>query len=657
MKKYVSTILKYSFSLILSFITLKTIKDFRYVVFSLLELAAIFTLSDVLVRKSKWFNILNDILMFIFNGELIMLLFGRSYITLVMIQSLTSLEDLQGKAFLYGIGVLLVIGFSVLPVKAIEKINKLTLYSFPLLVIADIIAIFVTTTAMSPYAGAKDLYSQWDDYNSMKKLVAEYKNSGDEAFSAAISENALAEVDYDEPVKGDEKYDIAGNLIADGGNALEENTDERISDNNDELSTNKESSSANTVSANTLADNVNPESTVNEANDNQTASNIADSKNDLANNEENKTNTAVNVNDNNTSGQKTGMAVSKLDPKLAKQFPVGNAIPHNTLPADTNVIVVFVEGLSYNVINDPRDIMPNLKSFKNECITFNNYYNHTFATYRGIQGQLYSGYSLDDYETNHLPSLMSVLKGHGYNTMFINVEPSNKQFTNYLNNMAFDKVYSGTDAEGAAGSLSDRQAYNILFNQAKEYSKKGKPFFIGLYSFGTHVSFDTDENIYEDGSNNFLNRYHNCDYQIGEFVENFKKSDLAKNTLLVITADHSAYADEDFVKTFPDYNRLQPACDKIPLFIYYKGISTTINAEGRNTLDLAPTILDLLGYERPQTFIGYSLYGAKNENTILDSFYWNPDGLCYTGDYSFSYPKKDIKEYVNNQVIQYISSK
>lgn len=641
MKKYLTTILKYAFSIILSIVTIKTVKDFRYVLFSFLELAAIFALTDVLVRKSKWFNILSAVLMFVFNGELLMLLFGRSYVTFVMVQSLSSVEDLKGKAFIYGFGVLLVLVFSGLPVKPVEKpkAGKIILCALPVLIIADIVAICVTQVSMSPYAGAKDLYAQWDEYNSMKKMVEQYKAQGT---GDAVSDNAVAdvtEVAYDAPTEGDAKYDIAGNLI--GG------SEETAVVNND-----AEDGDTTELQVASSDDNMTAENSDSAASDNQLAmANQGDIDSSSV--------AATETTDDKVSGTADvkSTVTSKLDPKLAKQYPVGNAIPHNTLPANTNVIVIFVEGLSLNMINDPRDIMPNLKAFKNECITFNNYYNHTFATYRGLQGQMYSGYSLDDYESNHLPSLMSVLKSHGYNTMFINVEPMNKQFTNYLNAMAFDKVYAGTDAESAAGTLSDRQAYNILYNQAKEYKAKGKPFFIGLYSFGTHVSFDTDENVFGDGSDNVLNRCHNCDYQIGEFITNFKKSDLAKNTLLIITADHSAFQDEDFVRAFPDYHRAQLACDKIPLFIYYNGISTTLNAEGRNSLDLAPTILDLLGYERPQTFVGYSLYSAKNENTVLDSFFWNPDNVVYTGDGSLSFAKKDMKQYVNDQVIQYISIK
>lgn len=629
MKKYVTTIIKYAFSILLTLFTLKTTKDIRFVLVSFVELLAIFAVSDMLVKKSKWFNVLNDILVLIYNAEQIMLLFSSSYISLVMIQSLTSIEDLQGKTLVYGLGTILVFAFSFVPVVHIEKLDsfkKPLLIMMPILVIADILLVCLLPVSMSPYAGARDLYSQWHDYREMKKMVEQYRQ---EMSADAGSENDLYSDSY---------ADVTEDSTVINDNGIVETDTINTESNENVVSAGKENIADIAPASDTASENVAGESVVTE-NTSETTAQSTDA---------NATKTQVTV----------APAIDNLSPKLRKNYPVGAPLAHNTLPANTNVIVVFVEGLSNNVITDSRDIMPNMKAFKNECISFSNYYNHTFATYRGIQGQLYSGYSLDDYEVNHLPSVMDVVKSHGYNTVCINVEPSNKAFTNYLNAMAFDKVYSGNgDESGVAGSLSDRQAYSILYDTAKEYNSKGKPFFICMYSFGTHMSFDTDENVYGDGSNNFMNRYYNCDYQIGAFIENFKNSPMAKNTMLIITADHAAYSDEDFVKTFPDYNRAYPACDQIPLYIYYNGLHTSINAGGRNSLCLAPTIIDLLGYERPATFVGYSLYSAKNESTILDSFYWNPDGCIYTGDGSITTPKKDVKEYVNTEVIKYISIK
>ena len=40
-----------------------------------------------------------------------------------------------------------------------------------------------------------------------------------------------------------------------------------------------------------------------------------------------------------------------------------------------NVILIFTEGLSKNIIEDERNIMPNVKALQEESISFENYFN------------------------------------------------------------------------------------------------------------------------------------------------------------------------------------------------------------------------------------------------------------------------------------------
>ena len=69
----------------------------------------------------------------------------------------------------------------------------------------------------------------------------------------------------------------------------------------------------------------------------------------------------------------------------------------NNLPESPNVILIFVEGMSQHIIDDERNIAPNIREVQSKSLNFKNYYNHTFATYAGIIGQLYSGYQLQNH--------------------------------------------------------------------------------------------------------------------------------------------------------------------------------------------------------------------------------------------------------------------
>lgn len=284
-----------------------------------------------------------------------------------------------------------------------------------------------------------------------------------------------------------------------------------------------------------------------------------------------------------------------------------------------NIVLIFTEGLSQSVIDDDRDIMPNVKEYESKSINFTNYYNHTAATYRGLIGQLYSGYQYNNYDENPLVSIQQILKDKGYETSFINVEPNNSDFSDYLGRLGFDEVITSE----SNSEMLDNEAYSYLTDVINEKVEHEEPQFIVIYTFGTHASFDSDEYKFNDGSNRELNKFYNADYCFGEFMNVIESDDKFDNTLICYTADHSTYEDEDFIGAFePEYTRADWFCDRIPFFMYYKGIeSRTIDVNGRNSLSLAPTILDYIDIGDENYFLGKSLFSEYDEEYLLDKIY------------------------------------
>lgn len=290
-----------------------------------------------------------------------------------------------------------------------------------------------------------------------------------------------------------------------------------------------------------------------------------------------------------------------------------------------NVVLIFTEGLSQSVVEDPRSLMPNVASYEQRSLDFTNYYNHTFATYRGLQGQLFSGEQLGNLDSSNYVSLQGILGLNGYQTTFINVEPNNSDFTSYLNDLGFNQVITeeGVNPEGGAQSLSDRQAYEYLLKTMEEQNGSGKPFFIAMYTVGTHATFDSPDKRFGDGSDPELNKFYNADYWFGQFMSEFQNSDLADNTIIVFTADHASYVDMGWNQAFPDYERAFGSLDRVPFFIYYKGVKPQkVDAQGRNSLDMAPTLLDYLDVSAPNYFLGSSLFLQKDPSKYLETTFW-----------------------------------
>ena len=283
------------------------------------------------------------------------------------------------------------------------------------------------------------------------------------------------------------------------------------------------------------------------------------------------------------------------------------------LPENPNIIMIFSEGCSQCIIDDERNIMPNMRSFMERSISFSNYYNHTAATYRGLIGTLFSGYQLMNLDPNYLVSIEDILRNRGYTSTFINVEPKNATFARYLQDMRFDEVISPETESGKEGLIYDDQAYSYLAEQAERLKGAGKPFFLGIYTIGTHISFKSPGEVFGDGSSDLLNRFYYMDLQFGKFLDWFDQSDLADNTLLVFTTDHCTYSNEEYTDVFDTENRL-PFVDTIPFAFYHRDIvPLQINADGRNSLDCIPTICDYLDITDGNCFLGTTMFADMGE--------------------------------------------
>ncbi|WP_249544175.1 LTA synthase family protein [Escherichia coli] len=296
-----------------------------------------------------------------------------------------------------------------------------------------------------------------------------------------------------------------------------------------------------------------------------------------------------------------------------------------------NVIVIFAEGFSSEIIGNSKmahfPITPNLDKLSTEALSFKNYYNHTAATFRGLRGQLTSGYQfrdgltdagtgiaqLSNVEINNIylhrqTSLPDILKEYGYKSYFIASTEKNSPLNTMLKTLNFDKVLGMGNFIGyQRDRMTDKQTFNALQYFLRSQENKNERFFIGVYPSGTHHGQDSPNEKYFDGSNPLYNKFYNYDFQLGKFVDFFRRSSFYGNTLLIITSDHSTFPSTEYKKSFNSDSRY--FVDKIPFLIIGKNITPEVlDAGGENSLSFAPTILHMLGIQYSMNyFLGCSL--------------------------------------------------
>ena len=507
---YCTTPLKYFFSVVLVIAASFSSRKPAYLIEGLCELALLFLISNEMVLHfKKTARIANGIVMLLFNIQYIVLFFGGTFVSLIMLDNLRAVDMLRGKAIQYLIGGILVTGFSFLPHR---YLNRPDIYLYPTISILLAIMLVFTTFAGNKYAPFYNLIN-----TGISKIAEGYSLGGVDPGEVDVH---LFYRDYSAQVR---------------------------------------------------------------------------------------------------------------------EKPV-------SIPEKPNVLVVFIEGLSNKIIDDERDITPNLRAFREESISFDRYYNHTAATYRGLIGTLFSGYQMQNLDKNRLISLQSTLKNEGYHTSFLNVEPENGTFTRYLEDLGFDSVQVCSNQSSGVGLVYDKDAFEYLFSYMEDENISKNPFLTCIYTIGTHVSFESKDVSFGDGKSDFLNRFYQMDYHFGVFLEKFKKSSLADNTVIIFTTDHCTYADSDYLEEYDDSDEMA-FVDEIPLIIYYPGvIPEAIDAQGRNSLDLVPTVFDLLDISRENYFLGNTLFCGLGE---LDNDY---DTINCIGNEMISTMEGDVLPLSDNQI-------
>jgi phosphoglycerol transferase MdoB-like AlkP superfamily enzyme len=208
-------------------------------------------------------------------------------------------------------------------------------------------------------------------------------------------------------------------------------------------------------------------------------------------------------------------------------------------------------------------------------------------------------------------TLGGLLRRHGYTTEFIYGGVAN--FDNmrgfYLNN-GFDRVIEQQDFDQPAflGSWGVSDEDWVQKAHQTFVAHGDAPFFALMMSTSNHEPFEFPEGRIEPYEQPLHTRYNAmkyADYAIGRFFELARAADYFDNTIFVVVADHEArvYGAE----------RVPVRHFRVPLLILGPGVPVRSYEQIASQIDLAPTLLSLLGLETEHPMIGRDLLALPPE--------------------------------------------
>jgi phosphoglycerol transferase MdoB-like AlkP superfamily enzyme len=238
---------------------------------------------------------------------------------------------------------------------------------------------------------------------------------------------------------------------------------------------------------------------------------------------------------------------------------------------------------------------------------------------------------LSKYSGNRTESIAKLLSDKGYETAFFHGAPNGSMgFSAYTNlagiNHYFGKTeYNNDDDFDGIWGIWDEPFMQYM---AKTLDTFKQPFFSAFFSVSSHHPFKVPEKYkgkFPKGPLPVQEPMGYTDMSIRKFFATASKMAWFKNTLFVLVADHAT------VSYFPEYQNVNGSFS-IPILFYYPGGELKGKTDKIiQQIDIMPTVLNYVHYDKPYFAFGFDAMNTKRDNFVVN----NNDGSFsfFQGDY------------------------
>jgi hypothetical protein len=250
-------------------------------------------------------------------------------------------------------------------------------------------------------------------------------------------------------------------------------------------------------------------------------------------------------------------------------------------------------------------------------------------------------YTISHYANNQINGIAELLKRKGYYSAYFHGAPNGSMgFDSFTRMAGFDDYFGlnqypdKADFDGIWG-VWDEPFFKFFASKMNSFKE---PFLTSIFSVSSHHPFKVPakyEGRFRKGPAPILEVIGYSDFALREFFNEISKSPWFKNTLFVITADHTNESvHKEFQNNFGSY------C--VPI-IFYKPGSDLKGYKKRiaQQIDIMPTVLNYLNFDEPYFAFGNDLFDDSYE-----SFAYNTNGNTYN-----LYMKDHIIEMIDNKPV------
>lgn len=299
----------------------------------------------------------------------------------------------------------------------------------------------------------------------------------------------------------------------------------------------------------------------------------------------------------------------------------------------TNIIVIVLESFSEEYT---KEYTPFLSSLSKKSIVFNGYANAK-RSIDGLPAILSSlpllseeSFITSQYGNNNLSSFASLLKPYNYKTSFFHGGYNGTMgFDAFTKNIGFDDYYgrreynNDKDYDGNWGIFDEP----FLQYMVRELDKYKEPFISSVFTLSSHHPYtipSQHRDRFPKGTMIVHETIGYADYALEKFFEEAQKKSWYKNTLFIITADHSAITEEEEYTTLLGKYR-------IPIIFYHPDLKQGLfTNKDIDQADILPTAMSMIGYCEPFIGFGQDAFSEVDNSYIL---YVSGEYILREGDY------------------------